>query len=107
MRTPHQHIQEGTTPFSISGPHSLLKYVMPLIRRCGTHISESKLASVEHAYQSLRLGSEASVDYTPTIYAELHVHVVYENVTLEGGYIPSVHLAHKATLPSDQRTLRQ
>ncbi|KAJ3575852.1 hypothetical protein NP233_g824 [Leucocoprinus birnbaumii] len=57
-------------------------------RHCGTHISESKLAAVERTFRSLRFGAGASTDYTHTLYADLHFHVVYENKTLEGGYIP-------------------
>lgn len=57
-------------------------------RRCGTHISDSKVATVERTFQDSRFGSGASPNYMHTIYADLHFHVVYENTTLEGGYIP-------------------
>ncbi|KXN81803.1 hypothetical protein AN958_03729 [Leucoagaricus sp. SymC.cos] len=60
-----------------------------MLRRCGTHIRELKLASVERTFHDQRLSPDsASTDYQKTIHADLHFHVVYENKTLEGGYIP-------------------
>jgi len=43
----------------------------------------------------MRLESGTITEYSHTIYADLLFHVVYENATLEGGYIPQVNL-HRA-----------
>jgi len=47
----------------------------------------------------MRLES-GTTTYSHTIYADLLFHVVYENTTLEGGYIPQVNL-HKASASRD------
>lgn len=59
-----------------------------LRRRCGTHISESKVADVERTFQAMRLGPGTTTEHSHVIYTDLLFHVVYENTTLEGGYIP-------------------
>jgi hypothetical protein len=59
-----------------------------LFRHCGTYISDSKIDAVERAFRDMRLSSSLFQEYARTIYADLHFHVIYENQTLEGGYVP-------------------
>ena len=53
----------------------------------------------------MRLES-GTTSHSHTIYADLLFHVVYENATLEGGYIPQVDL-HKASVSQGWEMCRE
>ncbi|KAF7768565.1 hypothetical protein Agabi119p4_7808 [Agaricus bisporus var. burnettii] len=57
-------------------------------RRCGTLISQSKLDDVERKFNDFRLDSSFEAKLAGSIHIDVHFHIVYENTTLEGGYIP-------------------
>lgn len=58
--------------------------------RCGTLISQSKLDDVERKFNDFRLDSSFEAKLAGSIYIDVHFHIVYENTTLEGGYIPCI-----------------
>lgn len=66
---------------------SMLSILILPIRHCGTFVNQSRLDTVERKFRNLRLNIDALTDYSRTIYIDLHFHVIYENLTLEGGYI--------------------
>lgn len=74
----------------------------PHYRRCGTHISESKVADVERTFQAMRLGPGTTTEHSHVIYTDLLFHVVYENTTLEGGYIPQVNFIKCPLLEAEE-----